>query len=104
MSEEAEIEKLAERFKPFMGLAINDKTIAYAKSKKDGQKGFKISLNAAREYYALECAKVAQAYADEQKIEFANDVMNKAFGKNGIKGIPDSNKIAGFILEHLKQD
>ena len=48
--------------------------------------------------------KIMQAYADEQKIEFANDVMNKAFGKNGIKGIPDSNKIAGFILEHLKQD
>ena len=49
-----------------MGLAISQKTIDYAKTKKEPTKGFNNHLRNAKEYYSLECAKVAQAYADER--------------------------------------
>jgi hypothetical protein len=43
-------------------------------------------------------------YTKESGIEFIiNDALNKALITNRIKGVPDSNKIAYFVIDYIKE-
>lgn len=56
------------------------------------------------EYSEKQLIYFAEKYHKYRQVNLLNDALNKALiGKQRIKGIPDSNKIAEFVNEYLKQ-